>query len=82
MKYLRVIAVSAPVGIALWFFFGLQGSGVFGRDGEACVRFISLPLNRCSVTTDWLMVVDWAIWTAACAVVIVAVRRVLDGPDK
>lgn len=61
MYAVHLLALAAPFGLAAWFAGGLQGSSVFVRQGEARVRFNSLPFNRCFMTTDWLMAIDWPV---------------------
>ncbi|MBV1776848.1 hypothetical protein KSF73_14115 [Burkholderiaceae bacterium DAT-1] len=73
-RLIRWMAKSFIAGVLLWAGVGIQGSNVFGRGDEACVRFISLPFNRCSLTTELIMLLDMAVWVGVAMLLSVLLK--------
>ncbi len=65
------------VGSLAWFLAGTQGFGLLARQGELCVRFISVPFARCSTTNGWLVAADIGIWAVAVALLAAGLRYML-----
>lgn len=62
------------LGALAWFVAGTQGFALLAREGELCVRFISVPFARCSTTVGWLVAMDIGVWATGLAMVALGLR--------